>query len=80
MTTADAKKVLEMLSIGEDRILKENVFEIIDMIDQPSTISIPSYPHIPNVPCPNTDPWKITLLPESNQQRVKVTLATVDGE
>ena len=59
MTTADAKKVLEMLSRGEDRILKENVFEIIDMIDQPSTISIPCYPIIPNAPCPNTEPWKV---------------------
>ncbi len=66
MTKAQAKEVIEMMFKDKTDIPKEDVFKVIDMIDEPCSYQPLTYPWTPwtwkdnIVYCGNTQP-KVTL-------------------
>lgn len=71
MTKAQAKEVIELLSKDKTEIAKEDVFKIIDMIDDP-------FITCPTTETPPTKPWWETwTFKGSDQPPIKVTLNTV---
>ena len=62
MTKGQAKEVIEMMFKDKTDIPKEDVFKIIDMIDDATTwvqpITLPTYPSYPsNIPKPWWETW-----------------------
>ena len=68
MTKSQAKEVIDMMFKDKTDIPKEDVFKVIDMIDE----SVAIYPYCPSTPtCPKT--WEERIVYSSNSQP-KVTL------
>ena len=71
MTKAQAKEVIELLSKDKTEIAKEDVFKIIDMIDDP-------FITCPTRETPPTKPWWETWTGTgTDQPPIKVTFSTV---
>lgn len=71
MTKSQAKEVIDMMFKDKTDMPKDDVFKIIDMIDESVTIRTVEYPSYPlNIPNPN--PWWYTVTCGVSEPKVTI--------